>query len=99
MLYPLIGVVDDTLWPSQVYGHLEGLENQFSTEVGLHGPANHPPAEHVHHYGKVEKSRPCRHIGYVCHPQTVWGLGAELTLHQVWGFSPNPPKEGVGSAS
>ena len=52
-------------------GHVERLEHQFRTQMGLHRPAHDAPAESVEHYRQVEKARPSRDVGDVGDPQTI----------------------------
>ena len=83
VLTPLVRVQDDPAGAPLLHRHVQGLEDQLRLQVRLHGPAHHPPAPGVDDDGEVEEAGGGRHVGDVCHPESVRALGAEVSLDQV----------------
>ena len=63
--------------------HVEGVHNQLSPQVVLHGPSDDPATEHVEHDGQIQKPAHRRHVGDVGHPEPVGRLGPEVAIHEV----------------
>ena len=64
-------------------GHVEGVCDQFASQVVGHGPADDATAEGVYDYREIEEARIGRHIGDIGYPQPVPDWSAEVPVDQV----------------
>ena len=64
-------------------GHIQGVFDQFASQVVGHGPADDAATEGVYHHREVEEARMGRHIGDIGYPQPVPGRSAEVPVDQV----------------
>lgn len=85
VLAALIGVMDDIFWVTLLDRHAQGIHYQGSLQVSGHRPTDDFAAPGIHDNSQVQPTRPSRNVGYICDPQTVGSLGAEISLHQIRG--------------
>jgi hypothetical protein len=67
-LYTLIGVMDDASGSTYCQCHVQSAKHQLGGQCRGHRPADDPTAAGIEHDREVEKPRPCRNVGYICHP-------------------------------
>jgi hypothetical protein len=79
----LIAVVDDVVRPPLCDRHIECRQDQVGRHLLTDGPANDTPTPHIKHDGQIDKPRPRRHIGHICHPQPVRLSSNELAIDQI----------------
>jgi hypothetical protein len=70
-------------WPTSPDRHLERVQDQLGAEMAGHRPADHGPAEGVHHDRQVEEAGPGRDVADVGHPESVRALGLEVALDEI----------------
>ena len=85
VLAPLVRVMDDGRGPALRHGHVQRRQDQFGAQMGLHRPADHPPAPHVEDDGQVQEPRRGRDVGDVRHPQVVGPRRREVPGDEIRG--------------
>ncbi len=79
-LAALVGVMDHARRPPLPQRHVERLEYQFGTQIGLHRPAHDAPTERIEHHREIEKARPVRHVRDIGDPQKIGRRGGEVAF-------------------
>ena len=64
-------------------GHVEGVCDQFASQVVGHGPADDATAEGVYDHREIEEARMGRHVSDVGDPQPIPDRSAEVPVDQV----------------
>ena len=75
----------DAHTPTGPGGHVQGVEHEGGVHAAGRLPAHDAPGEDVDDEGDVDDARPCRAVGEVGHPGSVWAGGGEVPAHQVRG--------------
>ena len=95
--------VDDILRMVLLDGHLESSQDQLSTQMSRHGPADDPAAPGIDHNGQVQEPGPGWDVGDTCtarkcrcirHPEFIRATGSEVTLDQIGRWSKPQPVSG-----
>jgi hypothetical protein len=58
--------------------HVQGSQHHFRVQMLGHRPALDAPAEHVKHYGQIQKPLISQDVGGICNPQHVHRVSAEV---------------------
>ena len=66
-------------------GHLHSVDDELGADVVGDRPTHDPTAPRVDDDAQVELGFVGGMLGYVHHPQAVWALDVELTLHEIIG--------------
>ena len=84
-----VRVVDHAQRLPLVDGHLQGIQDQFRSQMVGHRPTDNSSAEGIDHHCQVQEPGPCSDIGYIGDPELVRPVGGEITLDQIGrrGFS------------
>ena len=64
-------------------GHVQGVADQFGSEVVSDGPADHPARPGVDDRRQIDLAFPGGMFGHIGHPQPVRAVDPELAMDQV----------------
>jgi hypothetical protein len=70
-------------WLTPPYRHLEGIDHELCSHVGVHRPSNDPARMSVQDEGQVEEALPCRYVSDVRQPYPVGLSGHEVPAKQI----------------
>src|SRR5713101_3079301 len=79
-------MVDDRFGATLPQSHVQSVQHEFGTQVRGHRPTDNPAAPDIHDNGKEEKTGPRWNVCNVRHPELVWAIRIEVTVHQVWRY-------------
>lgn len=87
--------------PTLCDGHLQGVQDQFRTQVVGHRPSDNPAAEGVEHDGEIEETGSRGNVGNIGHPEPVRGFGHEVAVDEVgsWAHLLISPRRDGAAAS
>src|SRR5947209_8548250 len=71
-------------------GHLQGIYDKFGSKMSRHSPSNEPSRVSVQHKRHVEEAFLGFYVSYVCNPQPIGRLGAEVSTDEVRGWHDTP---------
>ena len=83
VLRSLVAVMDHPFGSALGQGHVQGVCDQFASQMVGHGPADDAAAEGVYHHREIEEARMGRHIGDIGYPQPVSDWRGEVPIDQV----------------
>ena len=75
--------MDHSIGSTLAKGHIQGVFDQFASQMVGHGPADHAATEGVYDHREVEEARMGRHVGDIGYPQPVSGRSGEVPVDQI----------------
>ena len=75
--------MDHSIGSTLAKGHIQGVFDQFASQMVGHGPADHAATEGVYDNREVEEARMGRHVGDIGYPQPVSGRSGEVPVDQI----------------
>ena len=64
-------------------GHIQGISDQFASQMVGHGPADDAATEGVYDHREIEEAHTGRHVGDIGYPERVLGFDREVSADQV----------------
>jgi hypothetical protein len=83
-LRALIGMNQGVFWLASPYGHKKLVQDEFSGDRGLGGPADNEQGETVRDDGQVEPAFPRTHVRNVSDPGVVRSVNGKSSLQRIW---------------
>ena len=83
VLAATVGVVNQPLRSALGEGHVQGVGDQWGSEVVAHGPAHYSPGPDIDDRRQIQEPLCGWDIGDIGHPYAAWPIRCELPPHQV----------------